>query len=73
MWSARRPYHFKFFRGCFPQISLGPFFNTLFQIVFTFLCSFILYLMKEKKSWLKSVTLLFICKNKRFGYLFVHR
>ena len=73
MWSARRPYHFKFFRGCFPQISLGPFFNTLFQIVFTFLCSFILYLMKEKKPWLKSVTLLFICKNKRFGYLFVHR
>ena len=27
-----RPYHFKFFKGCLPQISLGPFLNTLFQI-----------------------------------------
>ena len=24
-----RPYHFKFFKGCLPQISLGPFLNTL--------------------------------------------
>ena len=22
------PYHFKFFKGCIPQILLGPFFNT---------------------------------------------
>ena len=24
-----RPYQFKFFKGCLPQISLGPFLNTL--------------------------------------------
>ena len=27
-----RPCHFKFFKGCLPQISLGPFLNTLSQI-----------------------------------------
>ena len=27
-----RPYHFEFVKGCLPQISLGPFFNTLPQI-----------------------------------------
>ena len=26
IWSA---YHFKFFKGCLPQILLGPFLNTL--------------------------------------------
>ena len=24
-----RPYHFRFFKGCYPQILLGPFLNTL--------------------------------------------
>ena len=24
-----RPYHFKYFKGCFPEILLGPFLNTL--------------------------------------------
>ena len=28
-----RPYHFKFFKGCLPQISLGPFLNTWTQII----------------------------------------
>ena len=28
----RRPYPFKFFKGCLPQILLSPFFNTLSQI-----------------------------------------
>ena len=28
-----RPYHFKFFKGCLPQILLGPFLNTLNQIL----------------------------------------
>ena len=27
-----RPYNFKFFKGCFPQILLGPFLNTLIQM-----------------------------------------
>ena len=31
-WSAFRPYHFKYFKGCLLQISLGPFLNTLFQL-----------------------------------------
>ena len=29
-----RPYHFKFFKGCLPQIWLGPFLNTLSHIRF---------------------------------------
>ena len=32
MVSLSRPYHFKFFRGCLPQIVLGPFLNTLTQM-----------------------------------------
>ena len=27
-----RSYYFKFFKGCLPQISLGPFVNTLFHM-----------------------------------------
>ena len=27
-----RPYHFRFFKGCLPQLSLGPFWNTLSHI-----------------------------------------
>ena len=27
-----RPYHFKFFKGCLPQILLGPFLNALTQL-----------------------------------------
>ena len=30
-----RPYHFNYFRGCLPQILLGPFLNTLTQTVCT--------------------------------------
>ena len=29
-----RPYPFKFFKGCLPQILLGPFVNTLSQMLF---------------------------------------
>ena len=28
-----RPYHFKFFRDCLPQILLGPFLNILSQML----------------------------------------
>ena len=31
----RRPYPLKLFKDCFPQILLGPFLNTLFQILVT--------------------------------------
>ena len=30
--SLGRPYHFKFFKGCLPQILLGPFLNTLSHV-----------------------------------------
>ena len=30
-----RPYHFKFFKGCLPQVVLGPFLNTLPHITET--------------------------------------
>ena len=29
----RRPYHFKTFKGCLPQISIGPFLNTLSHLL----------------------------------------
>ena len=32
--SLKRPYTFKVFKGCLPQILLGPFLNTLSQITF---------------------------------------
>ena len=38
-----RPYHFKFFRGCLPQISLGPSWNTLTHMKYLSL-SFKLYI-----------------------------
>ena len=28
-----RPYHFKIFKGCLPQISIGPFLNTLSHLL----------------------------------------
>ena len=31
-----RPYPLKFFKGCFPQILLGPFLNTLSHMYQTF-------------------------------------
>ena len=33
-YGLNRPYHFILFKGCLPQISPGPFLNTLFHIVF---------------------------------------
>ena len=30
--SSLRPYHFKFFKGCFPQTLLGSFLNILLHI-----------------------------------------
>ena len=32
MFYLSRPYPFKFFKGCLPQILLGPFLNTLSHI-----------------------------------------
>ena len=38
IWSdmvyLNRPYHFKFFKGCLPQILCGPFMNTLSNMMF---------------------------------------
>ena len=39
IWSDNRPYYFNFFKGCLPQILLGPFWNTLSQIL-TYLITF---------------------------------
>ena len=34
-FSLGRPHHFKFFKGCFPQILLGLFLNTLTHLFFS--------------------------------------
>ena len=34
MVCLNRPYHFKFFKGCVPRISFGPFLNNLTQMCF---------------------------------------
>ena len=33
VWSAKADHSFKFFKGCLPQFLLGPFLNTLSQIL----------------------------------------
>ena len=33
VWKLGRPYHFKFFKGCLPQIFLVPFLSTLTHMV----------------------------------------
>ena len=38
MVCLNRPYSFKFFKGCLPQISLGPFLNTLSHMKLSFSC-----------------------------------
>ena len=35
---GRQPYHFSFFKHCLPQILLGPFLNTLTQILEEMFC-----------------------------------
>ena len=45
-----RPYHFKFFKDCLPQILLGPFLNTLTQI--------------EKHCWDQTAETLYLKKKK---------
>ena len=48
VWPALgKPYPFKFFKGCLPQILLGPFLNTLTYLIspavqFTLICVIIL-------------------------------
>ena len=44
MVSLNRPYHFKFFKGCLPQVLLGPFLNTLTHIVIKVSVSILIFL-----------------------------
>ena len=39
--TLNRPYHFKFFKGCLPQILLGLFLNTLSHVWLVFLVKWI--------------------------------
>ena len=71
IWSVmvclNRPYPFKFFKSCLPQILLGSFLNTLFQmkkkdhwISSTLSKSFIWFLLKI--SWTRSIGSIYISK-----------
>ena len=44
--SLSKPYHFKFFKGCLPQISLGPFSYTLSHFYILSLCAEEMYHIK---------------------------
>ena len=60
-----RPYHFKFFKDCLPQILLGPFLNTLSNIA---LCS-VTYCRSTMISWyvnLRKIKLRYILKNQDY-------
>ena len=46
--SLGRPYHFKFFKGCLPQILFGPSLNTFSQIFITIRKNF------QTKKWIQS-------------------
>ena len=50
VFKQRRPYHFKFFKGCLPQILLGPFLNTLTHITckVSLICHFWISNLKPK-------------------------
>ena len=45
-----RPYYFNFFKGCLPQILLGPFWNTLSQIL-TYLITFWTFMQQFLKKF----------------------
>ena len=56
-----RPYDFKFFKGCLPQILLGPFMNTLTQTLtipgcFMFLRTSLVYILQTRKWYLMTST-----------------
>ena len=53
-----RPYHFKNFKGCLPQILLDPFLNTLF------------HMRKQKDILLLSVIILYIITSIVFYVIF---
>ena len=47
-----RPYHFKFFKACLPQVLLGPFLNTLDPYVDHKKVSLVLVLFSISQRWL---------------------
>ena len=47
---GRRLYHFKFFKGCFPQVLLSPFLNTLSQMTQGNSSSFIAPKVQQQRS-----------------------
>ena len=53
MVCSGRPYHFKLFKGCLPQILLGPFLNTLTHLN-----------VKKNTQWTK-ITLKFLSQNNQ--------
>ena len=55
-----RPYHFKFLKGCLPQILLGPLLNTLYQIF-----RYVAFLPKSK-----IVKVLFLPRKSKFLLIF---
>ena len=59
------PYHFKFFKGRLPQISLGPFLNTLTHLLRT---KFSIFL--RSKCFLLAIFLKFIFNQKeKYGFI----
>ena len=60
VWPYSRPYHFKFVKGCLPQVLLGLFLNTLPQM------HLIINMMRDRLR----ISLLILSKLKRINYDF---
>ena len=62
-----RPYHFKFFKGCFPQILIGPFLNNLSHMEDSITRHYYAF---QINSIILSITFLYPPKtSENFGFL----
>ena len=57
-----RPYHFKFFKGCYPQILLGPFLNTVTKIFYNAVCNKTMAFSVKRFNY--NQYLFILCSNK---------
>ena len=76
MLGLSRPYPFKFSKGCFPQILLGPFLNTLSQILLILTTKFSLMklrILKLSLQYYYCLHLHSITTKKNSWLVFIHK
>ena len=70
MWSDMvclgRPYHFRFFKGCLPQIILGPFLNTLTHLRHCQLSTMKLFY-KKAVNWFTKSSVIYVWQGPPYA------